>query len=511
MDCKYHPGHEAELTCIQCGQQFCRECVREKKATHYCPECHQAELDRFSQKLGITEAAPKVKKEKVPKQKVAKEKPPEEAAPPPVEKEKKSRQLRRPKETPSAVPPLATPEMAAPPPPVPSITPEEKADFWGDIQEPKRRRRGREQQLPPPPSFEPVPVEEEHALPDVAAFEQVAPPPASPTPLVQQPAPPESVQQAPVAQAPVPPAPVAPAPVRVEPVRPEPVPRQPVPPAPVERPPLQAPPLPSAAATRQRAPIEPSKTVEPLTADTMVPLTRPEGSHSIQKPKEREKAVMTAEGFPVGGGSAAEQPVTTEEGEDEEIFDRRIKRKKSRGPKSKAGDGLLAMQIPDEYNGEVTVHPAYLKALLWGLLAGLIGGGAYAAVAWWRHGEQGILGWLIGLAVGLTVVFASGRHFNWKLGLMSALIAVFFLSAGRIFIYMLTIWFPDLPIHLPFSTMHNLSESFTQFLKQFGTLKWLLIFFITGGVAFLVSFRPWPIKVQMSNQAPSTGVAKRRA
>jgi hypothetical protein len=510
MECKYHPGHEADLTCIQCGQQFCRECVREKKATHYCPECHQAELDRFSQKLGITEAAPKVKKEKAPKQKVSKEKPPEEAAPPPVVKEKKSRQLKKPQETPSAVPPLASAEMAAPPPPAPSITPEEKADFWGDIQEPKRRRRGREQQLPPPPSFEPVPVEEEHASPDVAAFEQAAPPPAPPTPPVQQPVTPEPVQQTPVMPAPAP-APVAPEPVRAAPVRPEPVVRQPVPPAPVERPPLQAPPLPAAPVTRQRAPIEPSKTEEPLTADTMIPLTRPEGSHSIQKPREREKAVMTAEGFPMGGGSAAEQQVMTEEGEDEEVFDRRIKRKKSRGPKSKAGDSLLAMQIPDEYNGEVTVHPAYLKALLWGLLAGLISSGAYTAVAWWRHGEQGILGFLIGLAVGVTVVFASGRHFNWKLGLMSALIAVFFLSAGRIFLYMLGIWFPWLGLHLGISNVKNLNYSFTMFMREFPTLKWLLIFSITGVVAFLVSFRPWPIKMQMSNRAPSTGVAKRRA
>jgi len=515
MDCKYHPGHEADLTCIQCGQQFCRECVREKKATHYCPDCHQAELERFSQKLGLSEPAPKVKKEKVPKQKVAKEPPLEEAPLPPV-KEKKSRQLKKPQETPSEVPPLVAADMAAPPPPAPSITPEEKADFWGDIQEPKRRRRGRDQQLPPPPSFEPVPLEEEPPAQGVAAFEQAAPPPPQP---VQQPVVQAPVQEAPVAPPPVPPAPVAPEPVRPEPVRSEQVIPEPVPRAPAQRPPvgptpLSAPPLTSEPVRQQSAPVEPSKTVEPAMADTMVPLTRPKGSRSIQKPEDREKAVMTAEGFPVGGlavvGVGISSGLGDEEDKDGEVIERRVKRKKkSRGPKSRQGDGLVAMQMPDEYNGEVTVHPAYLKALLWGLLAGLIGGGAYAMVAWWRHGEQGILGWLIGLAVGLTVVFASGRHFNWKLGLMAALIAMFWVSAARIGYSMLDVKWNGI-ITLPIGTWQLFRESLTTFWNNF--LSWWLAFFlISGAVAFLVAFRPPPVKLQLSSGETQRRVAGKGA
>lgn len=429
MDCKWHPGHEADLTCMQCSRRFCRDCVKESKATHYCPDCHQAELDRFATALDRAAQPPKPKKENAPGEK----------------KKDDRKHLKKPKEFPSGPPP-PIPAVAPPPPePVATITPEEKADFWGDMSEPRHsRKRGRAQPVPPPPSFEPVPVEE----------------PAGARPLE------------PVA----PPAPVAPP--DLEPVRSEAgAPAPGAPPAQVDG--------------RQR----------PVTADVMVPLARQKDRRRIPGPEERERAILMAEGFPAGPRER--------EGDTEDIFKGRMARRKKR--RSGSGDGLVAMQVPDDYDGELTVHPSYIKAVLWGLLAGFIGAGVYAAVAWWRHGEQGILGWLIGLVVGLTVVFASGRHFNWKLGLIALGIAVLFLSAGRVFIYMLTIWFPSLPIDLPFSNMHNLSESFTQFLKQFPTLKWLMVFCITGGVAFLVSFRPWPIKIQTSSQAPPERVARRRA
>ena len=156
----------------------------------------------------------------------------------------------------------------------------------------------------------------------------------------------------------------------------------------------------------------------------------------------------------------------------------------------------VTMRMPDEYEGMVTEFPSYLKAVLWGLLAGAVGAGVYAGLAWWQHREYGIIGWLIGLAVGLAVVFASGRHFSWKLGLIAAGISMFFLCVGRILVYMLDIWFPDI-IKLPIKTVDNFQHAMTQFVKQLPTM-WLLFLFITGAVAFLVSFRPWPIRFQTS-------------
>jgi hypothetical protein len=154
----------------------------------------------------------------------------------------------------------------------------------------------------------------------------------------------------------------------------------------------------------------------------------------------------------------------------------------------------IALQMPDEYHGMLTESPSYLKAVLWGLLAGAVGAGVYAVLAWWLHREYGIIGWLIGVAVGLAMVFGSGRHFSWKLGLIAAGISMFFLCVGRILVYMLDVWFPDI-INLPVETMDNFSHALTQFVKQLPT-TWLVFLFITGAVAFLVSFRPWPIRLQ---------------
>lgn len=167
----------------------------------------------------------------------------------------------------------------------------------------------------------------------------------------------------------------------------------------------------------------------------------------------------------------------------------------------------VALRAPDEYDGMLTETPSYWKAVLWGLLAGAVGAGAYAGLAWWRHREYGIIGWLIGVAVGLVVVFASGRHFSWKLGLIAAGISMFFLCVGRILVYMLDVWFPDI-IKLPVGPMDNLHHALTQFVKQLPTM-WLVLFFITGTVAFLMSFRPWPIKFQASGTSSAASPQSR--
>jgi hypothetical protein len=166
----------------------------------------------------------------------------------------------------------------------------------------------------------------------------------------------------------------------------------------------------------------------------------------------------------------------------------------------------VALQMPDEYEGMLTESPSYLKAVLWGLLAGAVGAGVYAGLGWWRHREYGIIGWLIGIAVGLVVVFASGRHFSWKLGLIAAGISMFFLCVGRILVYMLDVWFPDI-IKLPIKTMDNFHHALTQFVKQLPT-TWLLFLFITGAVAFLISFRPWPIRFQTSGTSSAAAPQK---
>jgi len=182
------------------------------------------------------------------------------------------------------------------------------------------------------------------------------------------------------------------------------------------------------------------------------------------------------------------------------VVEKPVAPKREKRPRREMPVGL---QMPDEYEGMVTESPSYLKAVLWGLLAGAVGAGAYAGLSWWRHREYGIIGWLMGITVGLVVVYASGRHFNWKLGLIAAGISMFFLSAGRILVYMLDVRFPDI-IKLPIKPMDNFHHALTQFVKQLPT-TWLVFLLITGGVAFLVSFRPWPVRLKTSGseEAPS--------
>lgn len=250
-------------------------------------------------------------------------------------------------------------------------------------------------------------------------------------------------------------------------------------------PPMQAPPVSGGAA---HAPQVPEK-VPPVVPETKKRRLMPEA--------ERRESVMAQEGFPMA-----------EEAE-EEAAPRKVKSPRVKRVRRPRREAPVAMQMPDEYDGELTPEPSYLKAVLWALLAGAIGAGAYAGFAWWRHREFGIFGWVIGAAVGLAVVFGSGRHFSWQLGLVAAAIAMFFVSAGRILVYMMSIWFPDV-IKLPVPTMENFNQAINQYVRQFPT-TWLVFLLVAGLVAFLLSFRPWPIKLQASGEAGSGRVAKRRA
>jgi hypothetical protein len=156
----------------------------------------------------------------------------------------------------------------------------------------------------------------------------------------------------------------------------------------------------------------------------------------------------------------------------------------------------VAMQYPEEYDGAVTVQPSYFKAVLFALLTGIILACAYAGFEWWRHSGRWILGWVIGFAVGIVVVFASGRHFNWKLGVISAIIACGCLCLGQLAFSILDVRFNGiLPLKLPFMTLLN--QAAHELLGSFGT-AWLALFIITGVVAFLISFRPWPVRFQIS-------------
>lgn len=405
MECKWHEGEEADLTCMNCGQHFCRECVKETRESHYCPDCHRAELERFASQLGVREPAAKEKK---PKRKARKEKlkeePEEEETEAVIPEKKEKKTLRRPRERVVRKPPSE--EKKKVPPPPDALTEEERAAFWEEEEplEPVKRRKEKK----------PAPVMRVEGLP----------PPA--------------------------------------------------------------------------AEIE-----EEVAGEEESPLLVPEKDKKRVAPKkDREKAVLTAEGFPTGG--AGEEEATEEEAAES----RRGRHTARRGRQAGAAAGMVAMQMPDEYDGELTASPSYLKAVLFGILAGALGAGAYAGIAFWRHNEYGIVGWLIGVAVGITVWYASGRHFNWKLGLIAAGIAFFFISAGRILLYMLTVWFPEIEIfNIPF--IKNFNNALTQFWRQLPTV-WLVYFFIAGGTAFLLTFRPWPIRFKSSRRAASREVARRR-
>lgn len=376
MECKRHPGQEASFTCMNCGQNFCRQCVQETRESHYCPDCHQVEVERLASKLGPREPKAKAKKEKKKEPVARKEK-----------KEKvKKKQLKKPAEQPVAAPPEAA---VAPPPPPPGISPQEKEEFWGDIKEPRRAaRRDPEEGFQPPE--------------------------------------------------------------------------------------------------------------EPDSGTAGEPALVPEGEkRRVLSSEDRQQAVMVSEGFPTGPDDKEKQ-APEGKGKHAAVKERHL-----------PGEERISMQVPMDYDGEVTRNPSYIKGVLWGLLAGVLSGAAYAGLAWWLHSDRGIFGWVIGFAVGVAVAFGSGRHFNWKLGLIAAAIAMFFVSAGRIAYFMMDVRFNSvIPLKLGIGTLFN--EALSSYGRNFLSL-WLVFFLIAGLVAFVIAFRPPPIRLQISSTPPARRPARRGA
>ena len=370
MECKRHPGQEASFTCMNCGQSFCRQCVQETRQSHYCPDCHQAEVERFASKLAPQEPKAKPKKEKKQKTK---------------EKVKK-KQLKKPAEQPVAAPPEAA---VAPPPPPPGISPREKEEFWGGIKEPRRAaRQDLEEGFQPPE--------------------------------------------------------------------------------------------------------------EPVAGTMGKPALVPEGEkRRVLSSEERQEVVMVSEGFPT-------RPVDKEKQEPAGKGKHAVAKERHL-----PGEEHISMQVPMDYDGEVTKNPSYIKGVLWGLLAGALGAAAYAGLAWWLHWDRGIFGWVIGFAVGVAVAFGSGRHFNWKLGLIAAAIAMFFVSAGRIVYYILDVKFNDF-FHFPLGYGTLFNEAMSKYFQEFLSL-WLVFFLIAGLVAFIIAFRPPPIRLQLSSPPPARRPARRGA
>jgi len=355
LDCYRHPGQKADIVCIECGRKFCSICVRETGVSHHCPDCHQLELERISERLG-------------------------------VKKKKKKKIEEETKKTPT----------------------EAFLEGESDVI------------LPQPEEIE---VEEK---------ETITPAQSLPDELKAQ---------------------------RRRLRKPE--------------------------SSKREAEILFLKEIPAkVESETEMELGRFLAEEEVfEKPHieevEAEEAVAQTEAREFWGEEEAVKP----------------KRKKvSRLAK------ILSLQEPDAYDGYITKKPRYLRAVAIAFIACVLCAGAYGGLAWWRHKEFGIFGWLIGVIVGVAVVYASGKHFNWKLGIISAVFAMVSLSAGRILVYMLEVWFPDI-IKLPIGTVENFNHALRQFARQFPSV-WLVFFVISAAVAFLLSFRPWPLRIHLSSSEP---------
>lgn len=355
MECSFHPGKEAEFSCLKCGKGFCRLCVQETNQAHYCPDCHRSEVQGFASRMAS------------PQKKVKAEKAPEKAQ----KKEKEKKVLRKPAERPIKPPQsIEAPEEKEEKPSgevteelEPSLSPEEREAFWGEMERARGFGRRREQ--------------------------------------------------------------------------------------------------------REAEPSVSKKEIVPEKEETRAP-----------SEKEKESAILRAEGFPREGV---------------------VGRQAAKG-KSLSREVPVTLQFPDEYRGEITPAPNYGKAVLFAIVAGILGAGVYGGLAWWLKREFGIIAFLLGFSVGIAVVLGSGRHFSPWLGAIAAAIAMVFVSAGRIFTYMLGIWFPPIPID-KWRSVITTSDNFTAALSKFGgefLSPWLIYFVIAGLVAFLLSFRPWPVKLAVS-------------
>ncbi len=415
-----------------------------KCGKHYCRECvketREAHYCPDCHRESVERFAAQMGGRKEPKPAKVKEPKVKEPKPP-----KDDKKLRKPAERRRG--PTLDDLAAPPPPPVerpePSLTPEERAAFWSDDTQ-------REILSP----FTPV--------------EQAAAPPVEP-----RPAPPVETRPA-----------QPPAPGSAEPAVPGAV--KPAGPIRVEGMP---PPLTGA----EKAPVTPLREATPL--GPLAAGAPGKVKRRIPTREEREAAVLASEGFPTG-----ESKDTT----DKEALNPpgRIERLRRKRREGRAANLPVAMQIPDDYDGEITSKPSYLKAVLFGLGAGLVTAGAFAALAWWTHKDLGLFGWVIGFAVGVAVVFGSGRHFSWRLGLIAAAIALVFVSVQRIGYFMLDLRFNDI-IPLKLGIWPLFRECVNTYWESMWSL-WLVFLVVSGLVAFLVAWRPPPIRLNMSEERTAT-------
>lgn len=252
------------------------------------------------------------------------------------------------------------------------------------------------------------------------------------------------------------------------------------------------------------------------------PLRRPAGKPAAGAPLETGPAGATVVSGPGPGSAEKPGPGETAAEPDSVPGSSKVKEEFWDGEEAprrrhlRSAAKVVSMRVPEEYEGELTLEPSYLKAVLWALLAGAVTAGMYGTVAWLRpKGVPGIFGWFIGFAVGITVVVASGRHFSWKLGLVAAGVALAFLCIGSVLSKMLMYWFPRNDVYDLIASTQSMFGWFKQSLidlkDQFLTSWWWLVFAITGATAFLVSFRPWPFRLNATGSKTEAKAASRPA
>ena len=86
-----------------------------------------------------------------------------------------------------------------------------------------------------------------------------------------------------------------------------------------------------------------------------------------------------------------------------------------------------------------------------------------------------------------------------KHNLIAAAVAVVFIGLGYVFSNILRFWFPRNAIEMllrPPAALDRLRFSFTNLKDQFLENWWWVVVAITGATAFLMSFRPWPLKMK---------------
>ena len=529
MECKWHPGQEAYLTCLNCGGQFCRECISETNETYYCPDCHLERVDSLASQMGSRPV-----KERGKARKPA---PVREPARPAVKETGKKRGRGAPPAEPF-LPPVREPAAAAPPPTVTPVAPAPPQAYVPPVAPALPQAPAPPQETAPPAGITVPPVRQE-------TFNE--PRAAEPTPVFEEP---PAAQPTPIPDAPHENAWVVPAepPPSSESAAPPVIPAAPLeavaPPVPVPLPEPEAPAVPAPSAGRRRKeagklrkparktskrgaeePAVPEEQAVPsgpaptLSADEKAAFwgdrkgRRRAGRRElgeplppIDVPLELDAAAGTATPARVVEAGQQEPSVTVDPPDDDLLKDEyapRLRGKTAGKERRKKAKPVVALQLPDEYEGALTGQPSYLKAVLFGLLTAVLLAGAYAGFEWWRHSGRWIFGWVIGFAVGIVVVFASGRHFNWKLGLLSTGLAWFSLCLGQLAFSMLDVRFNKLiPLKLPI--MNLLNNAAKELGKAFGSL-WIVLFLITGLVAFLISFRPWPVSFKMPEQAGESG------